>query len=248
MKEARRLVVDRRRSVPPSAFVGPLQEPMIALRCTGCRRLLSRNCDRRGPVCFSSSSNKSPAKKQGLFDAAKARVAEVASSAANNAKKEIRDASRKASEAAAKEGQKYAGEALRLASRAGETLKQSAKSTAHSANKRVRESASELVQTTRERVANQLPAKQKVIDSASTIASETVRRTKSSAASQVNDAISNATRWFWWWSLAAIGVYGVSTTLTKEGVSALKEALSTPASKATDEAVGLSTPTSDSSQ
>lgn len=203
---------------------------------------MSGICDqRRGPVCFSSSSNK----KQSLFDAAKARVAEVASSAANKAN--IRDASRKASEAVTKEGQKYAGEALRLASRAGDTLKQSAMSTVQNVNKRVQDSASELVQSTKERVANQLPAKQKVIDSASTVVAETVRRTKSSAASQVNEAISNATRWFWWWSLAAIGVYGISTTLTKEGVSALKDSLSKPASKAdaAGEVVGVPTPTSD---
>ena len=209
--------------------------------------------DRRGPICFSSSSNKSIA-KQGLLDAAKSSVSKLASSAANNAKKGIQnaatrlkdsagDASRKASEAVAKEGQKYAGEARRLASRTGETLKQSAMSAAQNANKRVQDSASELVQSTKERVAEQLPAKQRVIE---TVVSETARKAKFSAASQVHETISNATRWFWWWSLAAIGVYGISTTLTKEGVLAIKEALSKPASKAdlANEVAGAPAPTS----
>ena len=42
-------------------------------------------------------------------------------------------------------------------------------------------------------------------------------------------------------------MYGISTTLTKEGVSAIKEALSKPASKAdlANEVVGAPAPTSD---
>lgn len=41
-----------------------------------------------------------------------------------------------------------------------------------------------------------------------------------------------AIRWLWWWGLAAVGVYGISTTATKEGMRMLKEemAATTPAS------------------
>ena len=38
-----------------------------------------------------------------------------------------------------------------------------------------------------------------------------------------------AIRWLWWWGLAAVGVYGICTTATKEGMRMLGEMAATPA-------------------
>lgn len=37
------------------------------------------------------------------------------------------------------------------------------------------------------------------------------------------EAGKSAARWLWWWGLAAVGVYGIATTATKEGMGFLKD-------------------------
>jgi len=73
-----------------------------------------------------------------------------------------------------------------------------------------------------------LPGREALLKSASAIASETITKTTANVTSQVQETVGKTTRWLWWWGLAAVGVYGVSTTLTKEGVQLLKDMVSSP--------------------
>jgi len=47
--------------------------------------------------------------------------------------------------------------------------------------------------------------------------------TNSQLSTQLQTTLHKAFKWLWWWGLAAVGVYGISTTLTKEGVKVLKD-------------------------
>jgi hypothetical protein len=58
-----------------------------------------------------------------------------------------------------------------------------------------------------------------IIESASQRAIKTVN--------QLQDVTKKTMRWLWWWGLAAVGIYGISTTLTKEGIHMLKEFITT---------------------
>lgn len=62
-----------------------------------------------------------------------------------------------------------------------------------------------------------------VANFATRVLSETTAQAASNMTSTVKEGASKATRWLWWWGLAAVGVYGMSTTLTKEGVQLLKD-------------------------
>jgi hypothetical protein len=73
-----------------------------------------------------------------------------------------------------------------------------------------------------------LPTKDSISSSAPTSAiskatTETISRTTSNLSSQFQSTIHKAFKWLWWWGLAAVGVYGITTTLTKEGVALLKD-------------------------
>ena len=68
-----------------------------------------------------------------------------------------------------------------------------------------------------------LPSKEQLLQSATHIATETATKTAANVTTQVSEGVHKATRWFWWWSLAAVGVYGISTTLTREGVQVIKD-------------------------
>lgn len=61
---------------------------------------------------------------------------------------------------------------------------------------------------------------------ASKVLTESTARAASNMTSQVQQSVQKASRWLWWWGLAAVGVYGMSTTLTKEGVGVLKDLIS----------------------
>ena len=93
-------------------------------------------------------------------------------------------------------------------------------------------SRSQLQSTTKEateKITSAMPSKETrkaLVESASNIATETVTKTASNVTTQVQEGVNKATRWLWWWGLAAVGVYGVSTTLTREGVQALKDMFS----------------------
>jgi len=76
------------------------------------------------------------------------------------------------------------------------------------------------------RIADALPTKETILKSASTLAAETLTKTSVNVTTQVQETLHKTTRWLWWWGLAAVGVYGMSTTLTKEGVQLLKDAVS----------------------
>mmetsp|Transcript_18562 Transcript_18562/g.40367 ORF Transcript_18562/g.40367 Transcript_18562/m.40367 type:complete len:409 (+) Transcript_18562:158-1384(+) len=76
------------------------------------------------------------------------------------------------------------------------------------------------------RIADALPTKETILKSASTLAAETLTKTSANVTTQVQETLHKTTRWLWWWGLAAVGVYGMSTTLTKEGVQLLKDAVS----------------------
>lgn len=77
--------------------------------------------------------------------------------------------------------------------------------------------------TTTEKIIDYLPSKEQLLKSATTIATETATKTASNVTTQVSETVNKATRWVFWWGLAAVGVYGFSTTLTKEGVLMIKE-------------------------
>lgn len=77
--------------------------------------------------------------------------------------------------------------------------------------------------TTTEKIIDYLPSKEQLLKSATTIATETATKTASNVTTQVSETVNKATRWIFWWGLAAVGVYGFSTTLTKEGVLMIKE-------------------------
>ena len=75
----------------------------------------------------------------------------------------------------------------------------------------------------RNSLSSSLPTKEALLKSATYIATETASKTASNVTTQVSESVNKATRWLWWWGLAAVGVYGMSTTLTKEGVLMFKE-------------------------
>jgi vacuolar-type H+-ATPase subunit E/Vma4 len=77
-------------------------------------------------------------------------------------------------------------------------------------------------------ISSLLPSKESILSSATTTAlsnaaTETLNRTTTNLSTQFSSTIHKAFKWLWWWSLAAVGVYGISTTLTKEGVALLKD-------------------------
>jgi hypothetical protein len=62
-------------------------------------------------------------------------------------------------------------------------------------------------------------ASSSVRNASSTIAtktSETINETIAEGKKLAPQAATSAINWFWWWSLAAIGVYGIATTIPKE--------------------------------
>jgi len=69
-----------------------------------------------------------------------------------------------------------------------------------------------------------LPNKETILSSAtSSLLTKTVSNTTSNLSNQLQATIHKTFKWLWWWGLAAVGVYGMSTTLTKEGVKAIKD-------------------------
>ncbi|KAL7434425.1 hypothetical protein ACHAXH_005395 [Discostella pseudostelligera] len=58
----------------------------------------------------------------------------------------------------------------------------------------------------------------------------TASQTALQASNQLQDVAKKTMSWLWWWGLAAVGVYGISTTLTKEGVHILKDLLTSSSS------------------
>ena len=76
-----------------------------------------------------------------------------------------------------------------------------------------------------------LPSKEQLLQSATYIATDTATKTAANVTTQVSEGVHKATRWFWWWSLAAVGVYGISTTLTKEGVQMIKDMFTSSSKK-----------------
>lgn len=78
------------------------------------------------------------------------------------------------------------------------------------------------------KIADALPSKETLLRSASAIAGDAVSKTTANVTSQVSETVQKTTRWLWWWGLAAVAVYGMTTTLTKEGVQMLKDFASSP--------------------
>jgi hypothetical protein len=79
---------------------------------------------------------------------------------------------------------------------------------------------------------------------AATFATKVLTQSTTNAASnmtsQVQQSVTKASRWLWWWGLAAVGVYGMSTTLTKEGMQLLKDMITSPKSDEPFDASGTS--------
>ena len=75
------------------------------------------------------------------------------------------------------------------------------------------------------KILDSLPSKDQLLQSATHIATETATKTASNVTTQVSEGVHKATRWLWWWGLAAVGVYACTTTLTKEGVQIIKDML-----------------------
>ena len=75
------------------------------------------------------------------------------------------------------------------------------------------------------KILDSLPSKDQLLQSATQVATETASRTASNVTTQVSEGVNKATRWLWWWGLAAVGVYACTTTLTKEGVQIMKDIL-----------------------
>eukprot|EP00804_Cyclotella_cryptica_P030195 CCRYP_017964-RA/>CCRYP_017964-RA protein AED:0.36 eAED:0.36 QI:0/-1/0/1/-1/1/1/0/293 len=65
---------------------------------------------------------------------------------------------------------------------------------------------------------------------ATKVLTESTTNAASNMTSQVQQSVTKASRWLWWWGLAAVAVYGMSTTLTKEGMQVLKDMLNSPKS------------------
>ncbi|KAL7471271.1 hypothetical protein ACHAXS_011595 [Conticribra weissflogii] len=77
-------------------------------------------------------------------------------------------------------------------------------------------------------LSNQSRPQQQMTDKAKNLAksiltSETTTAFAGNIATTFQESVRKSTRWLWWWGLAAVGVYGITTTLTKEGMSILKE-------------------------
>ena len=75
------------------------------------------------------------------------------------------------------------------------------------------------------KILDSLPSKDQLLQSATQIATSTATKTASNVTTQVSEGVHKATRWLWWWGLAAVGVYACTTTLTKEGVQIIKDML-----------------------
>ncbi|KAL7521295.1 hypothetical protein ACHAWX_005972 [Stephanocyclus meneghinianus] len=79
---------------------------------------------------------------------------------------------------------------------------------------------------------------------AATFATKVLTQSTTNAASnmtsQMQQSVTKASRWIWWWGLAAVGVYGMSTTLTKEGMQLLKDMINSPKSDEPLDASGTS--------
>jgi len=76
-----------------------------------------------------------------------------------------------------------------------------------------------------------LPSKDQLLQSATHIATSTATKTATNVTTQVSEGVHKATKWLWWWGLAAVGVYACTTTLTKEGVQLIKDMLTTSKKK-----------------
>mmetsp|Transcript_6720 Transcript_6720/g.16547 ORF Transcript_6720/g.16547 Transcript_6720/m.16547 type:complete len:314 (-) Transcript_6720:357-1298(-) len=136
-------------------------------------------------------------------------------------------------------GGRYAREARRSMVRLGEDAKRSANAAARTTSGRVKDSISEASRSASDRLRSEISQRipetsPRILESASRIASGTVTK-------KVSETVGKATRWFWWWGLAAVGVYGMSTTLTKEGMQMIKEVV-TPSSKESPSVVNTTAP------
>eukprot|EP00573_Skeletonema_grethae_P003719 CAMPEP_0201695236 /NCGR_PEP_ID=MMETSP0578-20130828/7261_1 /ASSEMBLY_ACC=CAM_ASM_000663 /TAXON_ID=267565 /ORGANISM="Skeletonema grethea, Strain CCMP 1804" /LENGTH=408 /DNA_ID=CAMNT_0048181053 /DNA_START=170 /DNA_END=1396 /DNA_ORIENTATION=- len=91
--------------------------------------------------------------------------------------------------------------------------------TINNTNKNIPSSQSKL-----SKLSSLLPNKETIISSATTsVLTNTVSDTTSNLSTQLQATVHKTFKWLWWWGLAAVGVYGISTTLTQEGVKALKD-------------------------
>ena len=69
-----------------------------------------------------------------------------------------------------------------------------------------------------------LPNKESIFSSASSsLISNTVANTTANLSTRIQNTIHKTFKWLWLWGLAAVGVYGITSTLTKEGMKILKD-------------------------
>ena len=167
---------------------------------------------------------------------------------ANTLKESITDVAQSNKERIKKESTRHISDAQQSINTLKERVKNSASTSLENAKNNVNAT---LAETSRERIKNELsdriylPFKKTLIESnksvsnkaeqstiiqsasaaniATKVLAETTAQAATNVTSTVKESVSKATRWLWWWGLAAVGVYGMSTTLTKEGVKLLKD-------------------------
>jgi hypothetical protein len=167
----------------------------------------------------------------------------------NSLKESIVNAAETKTERIKNDSSQYIANARQTMNDLGKKAKTSAAVNIKNTKNSMKESISNAAQSSKERIKKEIsawmPFKKSILPeskvdivqstmsksaSAANLATKVIAETTTQAAinmsSQVKESVSNATRWLWWWGLAAVGVYGISTTLTKEGVQVLKDMVS----------------------
>jgi hypothetical protein len=181
------------------------------------------------------------------------KVKESASYNLNNTTNTIKDtitnAAQSSKERIQNETSQYASTARSSIHSLSEQLKKSTVDNLQNTRSIFKESLNTVAQSGKDRIKNKLSTKlssvttipQRITDSGNTAIQQSISKSTTAAdlatrliadttvhaannvSSTVKESISKATRWLWWWGLAAVGVYGMSTTLTKEGMQILKD-------------------------
>jgi hypothetical protein len=165
----------------------------------------------------------------------------------NNLKETISSAAQSSKERIQHKSSQYASTARSSINNLGEQLKKSTVDNLQNTKTILKESLSTAAQSGKDRIKNELSSRlisypsnnipgriadktnnaiqqsSNATDLATRVIVDTTAHAANNVSSAVKESVSKASRWLWWWGLAAVGVYGMSTTLTKEGVQVLKD-------------------------
>ena len=110
---------------------------------------------------------------------------------------------------------------------ASDTIKQSAEDLTHKASSRAAAAGEQVYQQAKytkdivsaracDAAASASQAAPRVAAAATQVASDNVKGAAGALINEARETRDNALRWIWWWSLAAVGIYGFATSLPRE--------------------------------